>query len=279
MKDVRTILQLSAEFLQKSQVVKPKRTAEELLAHFLQMKRIDLFMNYDRPLVESELEPFRAALKRRAKGEPVEYILQSCEFYKCQLKITPATLIPRPETEILLDQVCKWVGERKLTVLDLCTGSGCLAIGLKKSCPQAEVYAVDLSEEALEVAKENAKINAVEVHFLKGDLTQPVQDKKFDLVLCNPPYISAAEYAQLSREVKDFEPKMALVAGPTGYEFFERLAKELPPLLNPGAKIYFEMGYLQGATLLKLFSHAIWEKQVVEKDWAGHDRFFSAFFP
>ncbi len=274
MKTLQAVLKLATEFLSKQGVGRPRLTAETLLAHFLKLKRIELYMHFDRPLTEEELVPFREALKRAIRGEPIEYIMGEVEFYGAKLKITPAVIIPRQETEILLDMVLKQLDGSEKRALDLCTGSGYLAIGLKKMRPDLEVVAVDLSKEALEVARGNGEYNGVEIEWLLGDLTKPLHGK-FDLVLCNPPYITADDYTTLDRSVRDFEPKMALVSGPTGYEFFERLAKELPPFLNEGAKVFFEIGTGQGAQVLKIFSQGPWTGQTVKPDWAGHDRFFS----
>lgn len=273
MKNLQAVLKLATEFLTKHQVHRPRLAAETLLAHFLKLKRIELYMHFDRPLTEGELIPFREALKRAIKHEPIEYILGEVEFYGAKLKITPAVLIPRQETEILLDMVCKQLDGSEKRALDLCTGSGCLAVGLKKARPDLEVVAVDLSKDALEVARQNGK----DIEWVHGDLTAPLQGK-FDLVVCNPPYVTTEEYGKLDRGVRDFEPKMALDSGPTGYEFFERLAKELPPYLNEGAKVFFEIGTGQGKGVLDLFSKGPWEGQKVQPDWAGHDRFFALNF-
>jgi len=279
MKNVKTVLQLSSEYLQKHKVKKPRMVAEYLLSHFLECKRIELYMHHDRPLEEKELVPFREGLKRKVAGEPLEYILGEIEFYHCKIAVNPSVLIPRQETEILLDLVCKRMDERVKTVLDLCTGSGCLAIGLKKAFPHLEVTGVDISESALSVAKQNAEKNNVTINFLQGDLFQPVCGKKFDLVLCNPPYVSEKEFDSLEIGVKNFEPKEALVSGPTGYEFFERLSRELPQVLQSEAKVFFEIGSEQGTRVLELFSQEIWHNPRVECDWAGQERFFSCSFP
>ncbi|NGX47656.1 MAG: Release factor glutamine methyltransferase [Chlamydiae bacterium] len=271
MKDCKSILQLSTEFLAKNKVPRPRFVAETLLAHFLQKKRIELYMHFDRPLIEEELSPFRAALKRVIAKEPIEYILGEVEFFDAKIKVTPDVLIPRQETEILLDLVCKRLDGSEKRALDLCTGSGCLAVGLKKAHPEIEVIGVDLSEKALAVAQQNGP----DVTWLKGDLTAPVAGQKFDLVLCNPPYVTEAEYDELDEALRKFEPKMALVSGPTGYEFYERLKDDLPAILTPGAKVFFEIGTGQGEGVLKIFSQGLWEDLRVEKDWSGHTRFFS----
>jgi release factor glutamine methyltransferase len=271
MKDLRSVLKLATEFLEKHSITQSRLVAETLLAHFLQKKRIELYMHFDRPLVEEELIPFRAALKRAITKEPIEYIMGEVEFYHTKIKVTPDVLIPRQETEILLDLVCKRLDGTENRALDLCTGSGCLAVGLKKAHPEIEVVGVDLSEEALSVARQNGP----DVTWLKGDLTAPVLGQKFDLVLCNPPYVTESEYAELEMSVRDFEPRKALVSGSTGYEFYERLAVELPEILHPGAKVFFEIGSGQGEGVMKIFSNALWEDLQVELDWAGHTRFFS----
>lgn len=278
MKDIGTVLKLSTELLQNKGISRPRYSAEVLLSHVLSCKRLDLYVSFDRPLEEGELVPFREALKKRAKGEPLEYICGFLEFSDVTLEITPAVLIPRPETEILLEKVCaQWRG-REGKALDLCTGSGCLAIGLKKKCPALSVTAVDLSESALRVAERNGAKAGCTVFWKQGDLTEPVLGESFDLILSNPPYISEAEYAELDLSVRGFEPKMALLGGATGLEFYQRLSEELPRVCSPNAQIFFEIGHLQGEGLLRLFSAPCWQRQAVEKDWSGHDRFFSAIF-
>ena len=275
MKTIQSILELSINFLKDRRIENPRKNAEHLLSHALKMKRVELYMYHDRPLEEADLEPFRKALKRKSQGEPLEHVLGEIEFYNCTLNVSSDALIPRQETEILLDKLPENLEGR---ALDLCTGSGCLAIGLKKAHPHLEVTAVELSSQALELARANAKKNDVEIVFLEGDLTKPLKEQKFDLILCNPPYISEEEYQTLDPGVRDFEPKMALVSGKTGFEFFERLSQELPQILNPGAKVFFEMGTGQGDRLLQIFSNKNWRDSKVEPDWAGHDRFFSSIF-
>ncbi len=271
MKVVKEILALSVQFLEKNHINRPRLTAELLLAHFLKLKRIELYLHFDRPLEEEELVPFRASLKRAITHEPIEYILGEKEFYHVILKVSPAVLIPRQETEILLDTICEKVNGR---VLDLCTGSGCLAIGLKKAKPHLDVVGIDLSKEALKIARYNAEQNGVEIQWLEGDLTEPVKGEKFDVVVCNPPYVRVEDFDGLEKSVRDYEPKMALVSGPSGYEFFERLNRELPPILNAGAQVFFEIGSGQKEGVLEIFSQGPWEDLKVEPDWAGHDRFF-----
>jgi release factor glutamine methyltransferase len=241
------------------------------------MKRLDLYMQFDRPLVEVELEALRPLVKRAVQKEPLEYILGRVAFYNTDIALTRAVLIPRPETEILVDLACKQLKASSLEgkgAWDLCTGSGCMGIALKKNCPELSVTLSDLSKEALDVARNNALQNGVEVECLESDLLTAFQGKKADVVFCNPPYVTEREYGSLDPSVREFEPKMALVGGEEGLDFYKRLKKELPSLLNSGAKIFLEMGSTQGAALQALFSEAHWRHQRIEKDWAGHERFF-----
>jgi release factor glutamine methyltransferase len=277
MKTLGEVLTLTSEFLKQKQCLRSRRTAEELISYVLQLKRLDLYMQFDRPVAESELTQIRTMLKRAVKGEPVEYIIGELVFYHCHIAVTKDVLIPRPETEILVDQACrlfKTLSCSEKIVWDVCCGSGCIGIALKKACPELKVCLSDISERALEVAASNAKRNGMDVELLHGDLLAPFRGRKADFIFCNPPYVSFKEYLTLDPSVKDFEPRAALVGGDDGLVFYHRLKKELPDYLNPGAKIFFEIGAGQGKELLALFDDGNWKNQRVEKDWAGHDRFF-----
>lgn len=277
MKSLGDILNVSIQYLKERQIDRPRRCAEELLASVLKIKRLDLYMQFDRPLQEQELQLYREFLKRKVKGEPLEYILEEIDFYHCRICVTPDVLIPRQETEILLDKICarlRACDPKNKVVWDICCGAGCLAIGLKKALPDLQVTASDISPKALEVCKKNCKLNDVHVSLVQGDLLAPFAGAKADVVVCNPPYISEAEYTVLDKDVKDFEPHGALVGGPTGLEFYARLAADLPQYLNPGAKIFFEIGTGQGNGVKSIFNASYWIIKEVERDWAGHERFF-----
>lgn len=274
MKTLGEVLRLTSHFLQERGVLRPRLSAELLLAHLLKLKRLELYLQFDRPLEEAELAAYRECIKRRAKGEPVEYITGEVEFAGALLSLSSAVLIPRPETEILLDLVVRsFLPEEGQTALDLCTGSGCLAIGLKKHHPLLKVCASDLSDEALQLARVNAQNAQVEIDFRQGDLTAPWKGSVFDYILCNPPYISTDVHASLHREVRDFEPSCALIGGETGLEFYRRLRDELPSLLKPGARLFFEIGADQGESVKILFQGLGWKEATIQKDWAGNDRF------
>ncbi len=271
MKTVGEILKLSGEFLADRKIVRPRRVAEELIGHVLHLKKMELYLQFDKPIVDQELGLIRELLKKCGKGEPLEYVLGEVEFFACQIRIDRHVLIPRPETEILAEKVSKEI--RGGTLFDVCTGSGCIGIALKKKHPDLEVILSDLSLEAVALAEENAKQNSVEVTVLQGDLLAPFKGKKADYIVCNPPYISEEEYMQLDPSVRDFEPKLALVSGPTGREIYERLKQDLPAYLNPGAKVFFEIGSTQGEALQKLFPSG-----ELLRDWANLPRFFTVSF-
>eukprot|EP00667_Euglena_gracilis_P013178 EG_transcript_13577 len=238
-----------------------------------------------RPAAESELAAFQRHLQVVLEGTPIDYVLQYVDFYGCRLTVGPAVLIPRPETEVMLDMAVEAArkqfanrlcgGQRQVVVWDICCGSGCLGIAFKKALPDnTQVILSDISPEALAVARGNATRNGVAVEARRGDLLAPFPaGEAADVVLCNPPYISAAEFAALDPSVRDHEPTAALLAGPTGTEFYERLAEELPERLSPGGLAFIEIGYRQGPTVLRMFQQNTWTQCSLGKDFAGHDRY------
>lgn len=272
MKTVSDILKISTEFLAQRSIPQARRQVEELLSHLLQVPRIELYMQFDRPLVETELDKLRAYLKLRAQRMPWQYIIGKVQFLGCAIEVSQDVLIPRPETEILADMILKELPPTPVTIWDICCGSGCIGIALKKKRPDCSVILSDISPKAVEVAERNALLNDTSVTIRQGDLCHPFHGEKADIVVCNPPYISESDYSTLDPEVLNFEPKLALVAGSQGASFYERLARELPPLLNPGATVYLEIGASMGAQLKNLFTSAGWSVDLLQ-DWAGHDRF------
>jgi release factor glutamine methyltransferase len=282
MKTILEIITLSTEYLTKKGIFNARRQSEDLVSDVLNLSRMELYTSFETPLSENELATCRENLSRRGRGEPLQYIHGAVDFFGCKIKVDPHVLIPRQETEVLIDMIVKQLekdeqqyGSLKGKVLfDVCTGSGCLGISLKKKFPDLKVYLSDISYQALEIAKQNALQNEVDVECLIGDLLQPFNGKKCDYFLCNPPYIAEKEYENLEREVKGFEPKLALVSGVTGYEFYEKLAGQLPGYLNSSARVFLEMGRGQGKHILNLFIDKPWKNANVQKDWSSHDRFF-----
>ena len=277
MKTLLEILTLSTDYLQQRGIQNPRRQAEELISDALGMQRLKLYLEFDRPVSEPELELCRLRLARRAKGEPLQYIKGDMEFYGCSLFLNKDVLIPRQETEILVDMIANQLEKEELQgkcLWDICCGSGCIGIALKKKFPQLKVVLSDISKEALQVARKNAETNQVEVEFLQGDLLKPFAGCKTNYLVCNPPYIAEHEFPGLEVEVRSFEPREALVSGPTGLEIYARLAVELKEFLTSQAKAWFEIGSTQGPDIYEMFHKAGWGICRVEKDWAGHDRFF-----
>lgn len=277
MKSILSILSLSSEYLKEKGIANSRREAENLLCDALKLDRLRLYVDFEKPLTQQELDQCREAIRRRGRGEPTQYIKGETKFFGCSIHLSPDVLIPRQETEILVDLLVRKWEKRVLKgkiLWDLCCGTGCIGIALKKRFPELSVVLSDICPLALKIAEQNAKDNSVEVELLKGDLLHPFHGRKADYIICNPPYISEIEYDQLDSEVKNFEPKLALVAGKQGTEFYERLAHELPTFLNPGAEVAFEIASTQGHAINLLFQKSPWVHQKLEKDWAGHDRFF-----
>ncbi len=267
MKIIRDILILSSEYLKKKGDPYARRHSEIIISHILQCQRMDLYLRFEEPIEEAELTKIREKLVLKATGQPVEYIIGSVMFYDLDLFIDSRVLIPRPETEIFASMIDKEIKEERV-MWDLCTGSGCLGLSLKSKRPELEVSLSDLSEDALAVARRNAKYHELDVKLYLGDLLAPFQGQRADIIICNPPYISEAECSNA------FEPHMALISGATGLECYERLACDLPEYLNPDAKLFFEIGASQGADLMRIFNGSHWKKKSCLEDWSGHDRFF-----
>ncbi len=277
MRTLLEVLTLSTEYLEQHGIQNPRRQAEELISDALGMQRLDLYLQFDRPFSESELDLCRKRLARRSKGEPLQYIKGEVDFFDSKIFLNQNVLIPRQETEILADIVATQLQKDDLNgkyLWDVCCGSGCLGIALKKKFPQLQVVLSDISAEALELAKKNALFNQVEVKCLQGDLLKPFEGSKTHYLICNPPYIAESEFSGLDVEVREFEPRKALVSGPSGLEFYERLASDLKGFLASPAKAWLEIGSTQGPAVYELFKKAGWQSCEVKKDWAGKDRFF-----
>lgn len=282
MKTILEVLTLSADYLKKKGISHARRQSEDLLSDALNLSRIELYTNYEKPLSQEELTLCRENLARRSKGEPLQYIKGSVEFYGCEIKVNSSVLIPRQETEILVDMIAKQIEKDELEtgslkgkiLFDVCTGSGCIGIALKKKFPELTVILSDLSLDALKIAKENAIKNSCDVECLIGNFLEPFKGKKCDYFVCNPPYIAEKEYESLDIEVKDFEPKSALVSGSSGLEFYEKLARELTGFLKSSARGFLEIGRGQGADVLALFKEPPFVNCEFKPDWSTQDRFF-----
>lgn len=269
------VLNWASSFLEKAD--KESYIAEYLILERKGWQKTELLMNLRKPMPLEEVQQLEADLALILKDYPPQYIIGSCEFYGRRFEVSSGTLIPRPETEELVALVLT-NNPRKadLSVLDIGTGTGAIALSLKGEAPDWQVSAVDLSLEALVVAEKNRQNLALEVAFYQGDLTAPVKDQLFDIIVSNPPYISYDEWAVMDESVRQHEPKLALFADHQGLKIYERLAEELPLRLKATGKIYLEIGYQQGQAVQGLFQKAFPDHQVlVHQDLQGQDRMIS----
>jgi release factor glutamine methyltransferase len=251
----------------------PRRDAELLLAHVLRCDLVPLLAHPERPLSASEATQYESVLMRRLRSEPMQYITGQQEFYGLAFEVSPDVLIPRPETEHLVEAVLKHV-KPNARIIDVGTGSGAIAVALAHALPQAQVTAVDVSPAALEVARRNAQRNAVSdrVTFLQSDLLVAVEAGDFDAVVSNPPYVAEGEV--LEPQVSNYEPHAALYAGPTGLEVYKRLIPQARKVLKPGAWLMLEIGFGQQAAVEALLHD--WSALSLVRDLQGIPRVIQA---
>ncbi len=254
--------------------------AELLLSHALNKNRAWLITHSGDLLDEDQSRRFQASVSRRVKREPVQYILGTQEFRGLEFAVTPDVLIPRPETELVVESTLHAAaGNPSPLILDLCTGSGCIAVSLAKEVPAARVFAADMSARALAVARENARRHGVSDHirFLEGDLFGPLEEldikERVDIIAANPPYIPSSDLPVLQPEVRDYEPVMALIAGPGGTEIHRRIIETAPDFLKKGGALIMEMGLGQADRLCRLVEGAgAYTAPEILKDLAGIER-------
>jgi release factor glutamine methyltransferase len=272
------LLGWTAEYLKAHGSQSPRLEAEVLLAHARGCQRIDLYTSFEEPADEALRARFRELVRRRAEGVPVAYLVGHREFYSLDFLVTPDVLIPRPETEFvvlaLLDLVkSSGAADREITVADVGTGSGIIAISVARHAPGARVTAIDVSPAALAVARENARRLGVadRVEFVESDLLEAIPpERKFDFIVSNPPYVSDAEMAMLAREVREHEPRLALAAGPTGTAVIERLIPQAAARLAAGGSLLMEISPMlqQRAEALVAADERL-ELEATLKDQAG----------
>jgi release factor glutamine methyltransferase len=277
-----TILKLlhwTTDYFKKNKVAEPRASAEVLLAHLLSEDRLFLYLNYDRPMDAEELATFRTFVKRRLEGEPNQYITGTQEFWSLPFRVNPDVLIPRPETEVLLETVLEFLGSPKteITVLDLGTGSGAVAVTLAREFDLIRIVATDLSKAAVKLAQENALLNQVgsKIHFICADMFSAFSSvsQKFAVVATNPPYVSHAEFSGLSREVRDYEPRYALDGGPDGLTAIKHIIKEAPAFLSQRGALIMEIGAEQTESVAALVRGSQrYERYRIIKDYSGLDR-------
>ncbi len=225
------LLQAVTEFLTEKNIENPRLNAELMLGKVLNLKRVDLYLSFERPLTANELNAYREMVRRRANHEPLQYILGQSEFMGLDFKVSPAVLIPRPETEVLVEEVLKLkrrIESKRPTIVDIGSGSGCLAVSIAHHWPQAVVYATDVSAEALQIARENAERHALQerVNCVQHDLFEEWNSQlptNIDVLVSNPPYVTQQEMADLPKEVAQYEPQIALTDGGDGLRFYRRI--------------------------------------------------------
>ena len=275
-----TILELlnkSTPWLASKGSESAKADAEILLAKVLSIRRIDLFLRFEQPVTTKEQDTFRELMKRRAAGEPVAYLTGTKGFLDFDVEVGPGVLIPRPETETLVELALARGGAPRpdgapLRSLDVGTGSGIVAIALSRGLPDSVVTAIEKSPEAIAIARRNVEKLAPAVRLLEGDAFAPVANETFDLIVSNPPYIGETERASLAKDVRDFEPAAALFAGPDGLALIRPWAAAAFARLSSGGWALFEIGHAQGAAAKQLFEQAGFTDVAVKKDLAGSDR-------
>lgn len=249
------LLSKSIQYLKKYNVENARLDAEYIFAYVLGVKRISLMLNFDEEISEENKNLIRQYIVRRGKyREPLQYIVKEWEFYGYPIKVDGRVLIPRQDTEILVEQCIYLMKEKENPkILDIGTGSGAISIALAKELPESEVLGLDVSDDALKMAVENRELNNVSnLKFLKSDVFQHVKEKNYDLIVSNPPYIPVEEYNELMPEVKEYEPRMALTDGGDGYYFYKKISEESVNYLKNGGYLAFEVGYNQGETVSQL---------------------------
>jgi release factor glutamine methyltransferase len=276
---VLEMLRWTTEYLGAKEVREPRLNAELLLAAVLDLKRLDLYLQFDRPLRPEELAEFKARLRRRARHEPLQYIAGHADFRTLRLRVDRRVLIPRPETEQLVGEVLAWSRDRDaldaLDALDVGTGSGAIALSLAVEGAFRRVVATDISPGALEVARENQRAAApgAPVEFRQGHLFEPVRGEQFDVVVSNPPYVGEEERPSLDEEVREWEPAEALFSGPHGLDLIEELVRRAPEFLRPGGLLALEIGAGQGRAVAELVrSVSTFAEPSVRLDLSGRER-------
>jgi len=279
---IKKILDWTTEHFKKHRIEDPHLEAEILLAHALNTERIKLYIDFEKEPDKKGLEVFKGYIARRIKREPAAYITGHKYFMSLDLKVTPDVLIPRPETELLIENAVELsrAFDQKISALDVGTGSGAIAVSLAKFIDNIEVCATDSSKKALDIALENAKKHKVEgkIKFLEADIF-PSDDRKFDIIISNPPYIKTSDISGLQPEVKDFEPAAALDGGTDGLEYYRRIIHAAGNYLKEDSFLMLEIGADQSIPVTGIINEMLRSKKVlVKKDISGLDRVVIALF-
>lgn len=275
------------EHLQGKGFEEARLNVELLLAHALDIQRIQLYSNFDKPLTQEELKQFRTLYERRLTREPVQYIIGSANFMGLHFTVDPRVLIPRPETETLIEQVMlacqRYDADETIHILEVGTGSGNITVSIAKFIKNTRITAIDISLEALAVAKKNACLHSVESQIKFScsdvfDLSDELFQSKYDLLVSNPPYVPKDEWEQLQREVRDFEPSSALTDGKDGLKFYHHMAGIIPTILKSGGSIVFEVGLDQAEIVANRLRKAGLAELKITDDLQGVPRVVSGIW-
>lgn len=272
---ISRLLSWTEQYLRQKGIESPRLDAQILLAHVLNVPKIQLQVRFEELVSEEHRAAFKALIKRRVEGCPVAYLVGYREFFLLRFEVTPAVLIPQPDTETLISEALTVLkGQAQPRVLDLGTGSGCIAVTIAHQHHSAEVTATDISAQALEIAQRNADRHAPDrIRFAEGDLFAAVTaGERFDLILSNPPYIAEGEFPDLPVEVREHEPRLALDGGPDGLAVVRELVHQAPAWLNPSGRLMIEIGYRQEEAVRGLFEAAGFANVATLRDRGGHPR-------
>jgi release factor glutamine methyltransferase len=278
---IKRLLEWVTRYLADRKVDSPRLSAELIIGHVLTKKRIELYTQFDAVVDRPHLDRLHELVRRAGLHEPVAYLVGKTEFYSLEVAVCPDCLIPRPETELLVQRAIEFLRARPgpQRVLDLCTGSGCIAVAICANCKDAHLVATDVCDKALSTASQNVDSYHLSdrVTLLSGDLFDPILPHldagPFDLIVSNPPYVTAAEYEKLDRNVKDYEPRLALHAGDDGLDVIRRIIQQVDPFLKPNGALILEVGYQQAPAVTDLIRQTGQFSEVqVNKDFQGHDR-------
>ena len=282
---ITKLLNWVRQFLTDKEIDSPRLSAELLLSYVLGLKRIELYTQYNKVVEKPELDKLRELVSRAGQHEPIAYLVGKTEFYSMELNVTPDCMIPRPETELLVQRAIEFLRTRNgpQYVCDLCTGSGCIAVAIAKNFPNAKIIATDICDTALAVAATNVEKHNLQdkITLLSGDLFDPIIPQldvgKFDLIVCNPPYVSSGEYEKLDKNVRDYEPRLALFAGDDGLDIYRRIIEKVDSFLKPDAALILEIGYAQGHAITELLKQTgVFAGIKIERDFHNNDRVVTA---
>lgn len=268
---IKEALKCSVDMLRKSNIDEPMHVSKIVLAELIHKPKEYLIINENEVLNDNIQAEFMNGIKNIQNGMPMQYITRKQEFMKLDFYVDESVLIPRSDTEILVEEALSIIGDKEnLTILDMCTGSGAIAISIAKYAKNNKVYAVDISEQALDVARKNAKENNVNIEFINSNMFENLDDIKFDMIISNPPYIETEVIQTLDKQVQN-EPKIALDGGSDGLDFYRIILDNADKFLKPDGAICMEIGYNQGKPVTNLFKEKFSEVYC-KKDLAGNDR-------